>query len=339
MDTHSTGQRKRLIGGVLRLLVTAVGIAFIITQIDFAALWRGLLSARWQLVGLALLMFQAGIVIRALRWQVLLRALGTHVGLVRLIELYYAGAFFNTFLPTGFGGDVVRVIESSQDADASSAIVAVGLDRASGLYVLFAIALLTLPSQLSVLPVSLIALVAGTCVAGIAGWILFLHTNAAVMVLAWVAQRVRLVDLSAVVRLAEAIRNVDRGAVRKAVAASVGFDILLIATHYVLSLAFGLGLGIRPFAVFTPLGSLLLLLPSIQGWGVREPTYVLLLGSVGVGPELAVAFSIGVYLLSLSTGLVGAIYYGIGALVSAIGKRPAGTTSRDGSGLDRHHED
>jgi hypothetical protein len=178
---------------------------------------------------------------------------------------------------------------------------------------------------LSILPGHLTLLIIAVCVAGLAGWVLLLHTRVVVGILGWVDSLLKVVDLSRLVAIAETIRTLSRKAVRRAVLASFAFDLLLIGTQYVLSLAFDLGVPVLVFALFTPLSSLLLLLPSIQGLGVREPALTLLLGSVGVPPEQAVAFAVGVYSLTLSTGLVGAVYYAIYSLAS-VAQRRAGAT-------------
>jgi uncharacterized protein (TIRG00374 family) len=287
-------------------------------------LWQGLLLADWRIVGLAMLIFQAGIIIRALRWRALLAALGPPPGLMRLVGLYYSGAFFNTFLPTGFGGDVLRAVEIGQDTDANVAIATVGLDRLSGLMVLFVIALVALPFSLSLLPGQLSLLIAAISVVGLVGWMLLLHTRVVAAILRWVDSLIGVLDLSRLVTIAETIRTLDRKAVRQAVLASFAFDLLLIGTQWFLSLAFDLGVPLRIFALFIPLNSLLLLLPSIQGLGVREPALTLLLGAVGVPAERAVAFAVGVYSLTLSTGLVGAVYYAIYSL-AAVARRRAKT--------------
>jgi uncharacterized protein (TIRG00374 family) len=314
-------RHRRLVGNLVRVLVTVTGITLVALQINLGELWQGLLLADWRIVAAAMLIFQVGIFIRALRWWALLAALGPPPSLMRLVGLYYSGAFFNTFLPTGFGGDVVRAVEIGQDTDANVAIATVGLDRLSGLAVLFIIALGALPFSLSILPGQLTLLIVVVCVVGLVGWVLLLHTRIVVSVLRWVDSLLKVVDLARLVAIAETIRTLSRKAVRRAVMASFAFDLLLIGTQYVLSLAFDLGVPILVFALFTPLSSLLLLLPSIQGLGVREPALTLLLGSVGVPPEQAVAFAVGVYSLTLSTGLVGAVYYAIYSLASVARRR------------------
>ena len=48
-----------------------------------------------------------GLLISAYRWQILIRAQGDLVPLGFLAKSYLVGNFFNLFLPTRFGGDVL----------------------------------------------------------------------------------------------------------------------------------------------------------------------------------------------------------------------------------------
>lgn len=319
----SSKSRKQLFTNLARVLVTAAGVALVVTQVDLARMWEGLRLANWLAVGGILVLFQLGIAIRSVRWRMLLAALGEPPGLPRLIGLYYAGAFFNAFLPTGFGGDVVRMFEIGQGRSADVAVATVVIDRYSGLFVLFVIALIALPFRVSILPPAIALVILALCVSGIILWVLLLHTGVLTAILGWLAQRITFVDLSAVVQIAVTIRRLERRAVYLAVGASLAFNALLIATYYLLSKAFGMEVSLLTFAVFVPVSSVMLLLPSIQGLGVREPVFVLLLGAVGVPPGQALAFSIGVYLLSLSTALVGALSYIVHTARSLIGREAA----------------
>ncbi len=319
----SSDKRKRLLTNLARVLITAAGVALVVTQVDLSRMWEGLRLANWLAVGGILVLFQLGILIRAVRWRVLLAALGDPPGLMQLIGLYYSGAFFNAFLPTGFGGDVVRAFEIGQERSADVAVATVGIDRYSGLFVLFVIALIALPFRVSILPPAIVLVILALCVSGIIVWVLLLHTGVLTAILGWLAQRITFVDLSAIVKIAVTIRRLERRAVYLAVAASVVFNALLIVIYYLLSKAFGIDVSLLTFAVFVPVSSALLLLPSIQGLGVREPVFVLLLGAVGVAPGRALAFSIGVYLLNLSTALVGALSYIVHTVRSLVSRGSA----------------
>ena len=83
-----------------------------------------------------------GIFVSAYRWQILARAQGDEIPLGYLMKSYLVGTFFNNFLPSSFGGDIVRIWDGSRFSQSlvkSSAIVVV--ERATGIIVLFLFAL------------------------------------------------------------------------------------------------------------------------------------------------------------------------------------------------------
>ena len=54
------------------------------------------------------------ILVSALKWQLLLRAKGERMNFLVVLGLYYIGMFFNTFLPTSVGGDLVKAYKMSK---------------------------------------------------------------------------------------------------------------------------------------------------------------------------------------------------------------------------------
>ena len=136
--------RKHL-STLLKIGVTVAGLIFVLGQIDLSEIGPELANLRWSWLTTAFLLFTIGLVVRAYRWLLLLRGLGIPVAFKRLLELYFVGNFFNSFLPTGFGGDVVRVFEVSQDVPANVAAGTVIVDRLTGLLMLFVMALAALP--------------------------------------------------------------------------------------------------------------------------------------------------------------------------------------------------
>jgi uncharacterized membrane protein YbhN (UPF0104 family) len=91
------------------------------------------------------LLFNLSLVVRAYRWLLLLRGIGDTIRFQRLVSLYFAANFFNSVLPSGFSGDVVRAVEAAQDVPARTAAGTVLVDRATGLLALFLIGLSALP--------------------------------------------------------------------------------------------------------------------------------------------------------------------------------------------------
>ena len=71
--------------------------------------------------------------IRTFRWSILVKSLDVHVSFGRLFYLYMAGTFFNTFLPTGIGGDVVKIIDLAPESGGARAFSTVFADRLTGI--------------------------------------------------------------------------------------------------------------------------------------------------------------------------------------------------------------
>jgi len=116
-------------------------LALILREIGWREILSALQGAQLSYLAVAFAISLAGILLRAHRWQVLLAALGMEAPLSRLTELYFVGTFFNSVLPTGIGGDVVRIYELSKESDRpTESIGTVLLDRATGFLALFLMA-------------------------------------------------------------------------------------------------------------------------------------------------------------------------------------------------------
>lgn len=86
-----------------------------------------------------------GYVLSALRWYVLLHALGIRLPLRPCAEIFAMGTFANTFLPGGTGGDIVRAVCIARHLhqDRAGGVISVLGDRVMGLFgVLFTAAIL-----------------------------------------------------------------------------------------------------------------------------------------------------------------------------------------------------
>ena len=123
----------------LKFIVSAVLLAVLLTQIDLRAVLQSLSDVKWIGVWVALALFIVGVFIRSYRWYILLDGLGMRVPLRKLTSLYFVGSFFNTVLPTGFGGDVVKSAELAHTSGHSGeAVGTVVIDRFLGIVALLA---------------------------------------------------------------------------------------------------------------------------------------------------------------------------------------------------------
>ena len=328
MSDSSVPDRRNRWKSLVKPLISGLLLVLLLTQLDLGSVVTALAAARWAGVWVALALFIAGIVIRAFRWQVLLNALGMRVPLRQLTSWYFVGGFFNTVLPTGFGGDAVKAAELAHySGQTGEAIGSVVVDRFLGIVALLAMAVAALAAQ------GLSGLVPpGEALDSATNWIdprlawfvtlLFAGSLAGF----WLLRRRELMHrlsqlLPKAVRTATApiagfsrslydgLQGYSRRTLAYSLAVSFLFNATWIAVNMLLGWALGIEATLAQYLVFVPLVSLSLLVPSVGGLGVRELTYVGLFGLIGVSQEQAFALGILVYGVTVATGLIGGVIY------------------------------
>jgi uncharacterized protein (TIRG00374 family) len=284
-------------------------LAIVLTQ-DLAQVLRHLRDMNWLLFGMALLLFLAGSLVRAYRWGTLVWSLGVQVSWWRLVALFFVGSFFNLFLPTGLGGDAVKMYELSRDdGKTAEAISSVIVDRFVGLFVLFALAILALIGGYRLVGSEVLTVIAGV-------FVVCLVTVGILLQRTWIESWVRRLGLDRLLgrvrilrELYASVRLYRTADLLRATAASVVWNLMLIVGNYLLGLAVGIDLSLYYYFLFIPVISVLLMLPSVGGIGIREGAYVLLFSQVGVANSQALALAFAFDLVLLANGLLGALIY------------------------------
>jgi uncharacterized membrane protein YbhN (UPF0104 family) len=301
--------KRARVRGLLQVAVSGLLLALLLRQVQWAEVWAALrqMDGRWLATAWGL--FLIGVGVRAVRWQVLLQALDVRRPLRELASWYLVGGFFNVLLPTGFGGDVVRAAELAQDTGRPARVVnSVIVDRYLGIMVLLAMGLAAALLWPGVASAVTLALMAALFVGGLAaGWLLRQP---------WLAEASRrtgrlgrgLRRLRAAA-LADAFVAYDRRALSRGLLASLAFNLLQIGWNAALGWGLGLRLPLVVYLVCVPLTAVALLLPTFGGLGVRELTYVGLFAQAGAPAASALALSLGVYAITVATGLLGGVLY------------------------------
>ena len=299
---------------LLKTVISLGLILFLLAHIDLAALGRVLAHAHVGWVLVTILLFAFSILLRTLRWGVLVRAREMKVGFWRLARWYFIGAFFNTLLPTGFGGDVVKsVYLANETDDPGGAVGTVVLDRFLGILVLLGIGAAAAPFSRAEIsrwvPLALFLAFLG----GAGGFWLLRQRR----LIRWMRDHLlrflpgglseRLAAMASLRSLYDALQDYDGPTLLRAIAMSLIFNACWILINMTAGLAVGVNASLIDYLVFTPLVSLALLLPSIGGIGVRELSYVGLFTQIGATPEAAMAMSLTVYLATVLTGLLGGL--------------------------------
>jgi len=303
--------RKRFVNW-LRIGISAGALLFLfwkVVSLDETLQVLGQADSRYLLA--AFLLFVASLVIRAYRWIILLRSLDPDVPFPRLVRLYFAGQFFSSFLPTQFGGDVMRAIELTDDTDSPAAVGTVLLDRMTGLLVLLVMGLVALPFVAARMKPWLTWLLVAVSGAGIGAAVLILEGRLLRNVTTHLPDAISLVGEGPSARIYAAVTSCGWRAVAGASVASLGFNLVNILINWLAARSVGISTGLGYFFVITPILSVSGLVPSIGGWGVREAVSAALLAPVGVEESAAVALGVALNGISLATGLVGGIVYGV----------------------------
>ena len=127
---------------LITLLKTAISLGlmaylfyrFLSDPQDRAVLLGYLTTANYWYLLLAFALYIGAIIANAVKWHILLRAQGIPVPLRAVTNYTFVGFFFNNFLPTNMGGDIMRGYGLARYTERSAeAAVSVVVDRIMGL--------------------------------------------------------------------------------------------------------------------------------------------------------------------------------------------------------------
>jgi hypothetical protein len=285
---------------VLKLVVSAVLLGALFYQTDPASLWAQARRASFAWLGVSLALYLAMILASAWRWGELLQAQGAAVPMRRLVRSYLVATFFNNFLPSNIGGDVIRIKDTvGPTGSRTLATTIVLLDRGIGLLGLVVVAALgatvlqqTAGATLPVWPPALwLAGAAGSAALAM----LVLAPGGIKRILAplkaihaeWVELRLdRLVEMFRCFRARPAaLLNCFLGA--------VVVQVILVGFYLAVAVSLGIRVPAMHMAVLVPMSFVVQMLPvSMNGFGVREAAFVFYFKMLGLPIESALVFSL-----------------------------------------------
>jgi glycosyltransferase 2 family protein len=319
MSTESpTPSRLRSCALFAAKLVVSVGLlALLFTRIDAGRLWAGARAASISWLVVALVIYAASIVICVWRWHLLLTAQDVPVARRTLLDSFLVSLFFNNFLPSNIGGDVIRIRDTARPAGSKTLATAVVLiDRVIGLMGLV---------LLAALAATIAADGGGRTSLEWAAWLwggFFVGTIAsAPAVLApagvgrllqplavfhpeWVGERIERITL-VLSRLRDrpaTLLNCFGGAILVQVSTVLFYLAVAHSVHVDITL--------WDLAVVVPLSFLVQMLPvSVNGFGVREATFAFSFTRLGLPIESGLLLSFMATALTMLFSLSGAAVY------------------------------
>jgi uncharacterized protein (TIRG00374 family) len=305
---------------VFFLLKFAFGFGLLFYLVFFSARPRGIIAVfanvSWPMVLLAFSLHSFGLFFSAKRWKLILDERGADFSLWQLTQSLLVGTFFNHFLPTRFGGDVVRIRDTrhiEQGLTASTAVVV--YERMSGIAALLVMALFAsflrvrFISELPLLYVSLLVSLAGIFV----------------LLLAWkklprgflAGRRSRRPWLQKILQKLDMFHGIildfleHRRLSRKVFAWALLLQINVVVHYFFIGQA--LKMGRIPFLDYffsIPILMFILSFPvSINGIGVRDLFLVKVFAYYAYPASFAIAFSLLDVAFNLVLGVFGGLIY------------------------------
>lgn len=310
------GRGRRTLVVAFKAVVGLALLGLLIVRLDVHAVLDSFASLAWGGLALAFLAQLAAKFVWTVRWQEILRAVGLERRFADLLALVFVGLFFNNFLPTSMGGDLVRGYYASRGRGGIAMNYAVlVVERALGLITLMALAAVAAVTALLLrdprLPRELLAGVALVALCG---------TAVGIVGFAWKGWRARLQRLAGpqgrVSRmLAEVSRALDlfhspATPRLRIVAYSFLLQVVAVLFHVACARAVGLQTPALVFFLVVPASVVAALLPvTLNGLGLREGVLVGLLAAYGAPSAAAGAFAVLALLVALVFALLGGLVY------------------------------
>ena len=310
--------RKRYAMTAAKVIVSLALLALLFSRIDITHIWAGARHASlpWLLAALAL--YTLNIAASVWRWHLLLKAQDVPIQRRRLFGSFIVANFFNNFLPSNIGGDVIRIRDTAAAAQSTAlAATVVLVDRGLGLMGLVLIAAMGATMAVSlhgqgVLPVwpswlwasfavgAAVAVPAMYSPSGL-GKVLrpltFLHPT-------WVTEQIRTLT-DTLMRFRERPFSVIQ-----CFGGAVVVQALVVAFYLAVVHALNIPATAADLAVIVPLSLIVQMLPvSLNGFGVREATFSFYFTRVGLPIESAVLLSLVAAGLTMVHSLSGAAVY------------------------------
>lgn len=304
---------KKMASLLVKIILSVLILTILFYKTDVNKFYAIMKGADMQIFFFAFFLFIVAQTISTYRWKMLLHTEKMNVHFYNLVGYYFIGMFFNLFMPTIVGGDVVRgyyLYKKSNMGSESAASIFV--ERLSGFFALMVIGLLSLIigySYINDKPVIVILLAFITL-----GFFAFLLLIASKGVrdrvnnfikdgrLEWVRQKLKGISESI-----KRYRN-HKEVVIRVVLLSFLVQMIGIFIFYFISKSLSFNVSLAYFFLFVPIITVISMAPvTFGGLGVREFLAIFLFHKVGLGTTEALSLS----LLWFSISVIASIFGGV----------------------------
>jgi uncharacterized membrane protein YbhN (UPF0104 family) len=286
--------------GIVKAVVSLGLLALLLSRVDAARLWESARTASIPWLVVALSLYLCMILVSAWRWGLLLKAQHVNLPFRALTSSFLVATFFNNFLPSNVGGDVIRISDTAPAAGSKTlATTVVLIDRGIGLLGLALMAAIGATaghrfSSSAVGPVGPRMLWAGFGLGAVIATPALLMPEGVARLLQplrvfhqeWVDERIT--------RLTDALTRFKEGpaALAGCFAGAMVVQAVLVLFYLAIAWSLRIPIGFTELAVIVPISFIVQMLPvSVNGFGVREATFGFYFTRLGLPLESALLVS------------------------------------------------
>ncbi|MDP2681341.1 MAG: lysylphosphatidylglycerol synthase transmembrane domain-containing protein [Deltaproteobacteria bacterium] len=305
---------KKIIFLTLKIFISVALLVFLFRKADMGNVWTIMQSINFPMFAAVALLYAISQIISTYRWSLFLPHAGIDMPFLKLVSLYYVGMFFNIFLPTAIGGDVVKSYYLYKfSGKGGNSLASVFLDRFTGFFALVTIAFVSLIFGYNYVkdtyvPLLVAALTALFFLSSLILWNKGLHN--------WALVIIRKVKLFGINEKIESLYNAvmlykdEPLILLKAFGVSFVIQFISISIFYLISKGFGMTVSMGYFFLFVPIAVSISMIPiSLSGLGLREGAFVYLFTKVGTTDAQALSISLAGFAVMVMLGLIGGIEY------------------------------
>lgn len=288
-----------------------LGLLFWIMRKDVCSIWGILSHSNLNFIFIGVFLTLINTVMLALRLKIIFEGENLRISLWRATQLTYIGYYFNNFMPTAVGGDIVKAhCASGFNKKKVESYASVLMDRLMGLYTFLIIAAVALvinrgSFQLRAVKVMVICFlflgIFGIIIAGNKRVAVFMERFLLKLKMFGLGER-----LNAVYKIVHDYRN-RKTIILKGLSISIFAQCIYFVVTYLFFLSLGKEVGIGNVFLIMPLIIFISMTPSVGGLGVREGAIVALFAPL-TGKETAFAVSLlillGLFIMSLIGGVI-----------------------------------
>lgn len=305
---------KKIIGPFIRTVVSLllISILLYIMRGKYGEIAHALRSTNIAVFALAVLAFTLATIVASFRMKLIIQAQDITINIKEASSLVFIGYFFNNFLPTSIGGDVVKAhYLSKHSRNTAGSYTSVFVDRLVGMvtmvFMAFA-ALLLVGANIVDRKIS-IAIYVITAISALG--IFFLANKSFAKRFSLLIKLIKPMEskLRKIYDTANRYRH-HKGLMIATFLISIISQLFYFTCFGILALSIGSRIPVFDLFLKMPIVSIMTLLPSINGLGVREGSTVVLFGPL-IGKENALAISILMLAVLLIMSIIGGIIYAL----------------------------